>query len=258
MLKRTAIALAALLIGTAPLRADEPPHPQPPRTHRTFTSSFETTKDFAGFYIVPEGYLKTSWHEKAADNVHSGHFAHKAWIRGANPPSTMFTNNNHRGYPTIQFQKTPGGVFHTPVDVVLWVWVDMKLQPRAGENEWFSFATFTNDRTDRWARTVLVNLSWDGFVHLMHVPRQGQQVRIFQTRQVKFPQRQWVKLRVHLDFGANGYAKVWQDGVLVSQARIDDMGGELAQAHFGLYAAPSVSSGTVYNDDLTIREVDGE
>jgi hypothetical protein len=36
------------------------------------------------------------------------------------------------------------------------------------------------------------------------------------------------------------------------------MQGRLAQAHFGLYAAPSITSGVVYNDDLTIREVASE
>ncbi len=87
---------------------------------------------------------------------------------------------------------------------------------------------------------------------------------------------------------------VWQDGVLVSAARfnprlsldvdltkhigfslpkclkgittnspvseaeaacgLDDTGG-LAQAHFGLYAAPGLSSGEIYNDDLTVSRI---
>ncbi len=226
---------------------------------RVFTTSFEAVEDFSGFYIVPQAYKNTSWHERSSEVVRSGKYSHKGWIKGENLPSTLFSNNNHRAYPTIQFQKTPKGVFKTPVDVELWVWLDMPLKARAGENEWFSFATFTNDKTDAWKRTVLVNLSVDGFVHLMHVPKQNMQVHIFQNNKIKFPQRQWVKLRIYLDFSDDGgYAKVWQDDVLVSHARVGGMGGILSQVHFGLYAAPSISSGVVYNDDLTIREVVSE
>jgi len=33
---------------------------------------------------------------------------------------------------------------------------------------------------------------------------------------VKFPQREWVELKVYLDFKDNGYAIVWQNNKLVS------------------------------------------
>ncbi len=226
---------------------------------RTFATSFESIADFTGFYIVPQGHMGTSWHEQSREQVHGGMFSHKAWIQGTNPASSPFRNNNHRAYPTIQFQKTPLGVFHTPVEIEFQAWLDMPLKPRKGENQWVSFATFTDDRTDAWKRTVLVNLSWDGRLHLMHVPRQGMQEYLYQNTSLKFPHRQWVHVRVLLDTHAtNGYAKLWQDGVLVSHARITDMNGTLAQAHFGLYAAPSVPSGVIFNDDLIIREVSGE
>ena len=258
MMARSMIAaLAFVLAGGAPSACVA--ETAPGGANRVFTSSFESVRDFDGFYLVPQAYKGTSWHQLSSEVVHSGTFAHKAWIQGANPLGSLLVNTNHRGYPTIQFQKTRQGVFRTPVDVVLWVWLDMELRPRAGENEWASFATFTNDQSDAWARTVLVNLSWDGYVHLMHVPEQGRQDRLFQTKSLKFPQRQWVKLRIYLDFrDDDGYAKVWQDDVLVSHARVNAMGGTLAQAHFGLYAAPSITRGTIYNDDLTIREVEGE
>jgi hypothetical protein len=108
--------------------------------------------------------------------------------------------------------------------------------------------------------------------------------------------RQWVKLDVLLDFSPDNeyrspYAKVWQDGTLVSAARFNPRvtlaslnamkatlpclktwdgssveraeslcgavyAGGLAQAHFGLYAPPLLSSGKVYNDDLAIYEID--
>ena len=228
-------------------------------THRIFTTSFETADDFANFYIVPQNYLNSSSHQLSTEVVHSGTFSHKAWIYGANPESTATQNNNHRGYPTIQFQKTTDGVFHTPCYISFWVWVDMDLTAHTPENQWLSLATLTTDSTDNWNRTVLVNLSYDGFVHLMHVPLQGQRDYLFQTTTVKLPIKQWVRIKIYLDTRPNiGYAKVWQNDTLVSYAKISDGNGTLAQAHFGLYAAPSVSSGIIYNDDLEIKEVEEE
>jgi hypothetical protein len=123
------------------------------------------------------------------------------------------------------------------------------------ENDWFSFATFTSDESDSWGRTVLVNLSYDGFVHLMHVPFQGEQKYLFQTDSLKFHQKAWVKLEIYLDFGKDGYAKVWQNGVLVSSANVRGMENKLSQSHFGLYCSPQISQGVVLNDDLKIEMV---
>jgi len=226
---------------------------------RTFTTSFESVEDFSGFYITPQGYLETSFHELSDSIVHTGTYSHKAWITGINPQSTTFTNNNHRGYPTIQFQKTDDGPFITPCYVTFWVWLDMELNASTNDDEddWFSLATFTDDESDNWSRTVLVNLNYDGFVHLQHVPKQGMQEHIFQTDKIKFPQREWVEIKVYLDFD-EGYAKVWQNGELVSYAEVKNINNKLAQAHFGLYCPPQMSSGIVFNDDLTIKMVDNE
>ena len=227
--------------------------------HRVFSTSFESVNDFNGFYIVPQNYMNTSSHELSTEKVHSGTYSHKAWVYGTNPESTPNQNNNHRAYPTVQFQKTVEGVLHTPCYITLWVFVDMNLVAHTPENQWLSFATFSTDTSNTWKRTICVNLSYDGFVHLMHVPLQGQKEWLFQTNSVKFTQNKWVKLKVYLDTRPQtGYAKVWQNDTLVSYARISDGNGTLAQAHFGLYAAPSVSSGVIYNDDLEIREVDNE
>lgn len=229
------------------------------RPKRKFSTSFESLNDFAGFYIVPPFYRNTSSHQLSGEIVHSGSFAHKAWIFGANPESTPTLNNNHRAYPTIQLYKTPGGSFRTPCYITFWVWADFNLAPRSPENEWISFATFSTDSSDNWNRTILSNLSYDGFVHLMHVPEQGRQDYLFATKSVKFPMRQWVKIKIYLDTRPNmGYAKIWQNDTLVSYAVIAGGNGLLAQAHFGLYASPSLSKGTIYNDDLEIKEVTGE
>lgn len=240
-LRLLAVALAAAGCGAEP-RGDL----------RTFASGFEQLSDFAGFHLTPQGHLGTTYHRQSEAQVRSGRYSHEAWIEGANPPSTLTVNNNHRGYPTVQLHKREGGSFRCPCEVELWVWLDMPLQ--AGE--WFSFATFTGDSSDAWSRTVLVNLSDEGFVHLMHVPNQGEGSRLFQTDTVRFPQRQWVRLEISLDLAREGRAVVYQDGVRVSEALVRGFDGELAQAHFGLYAPPSVASGRVFNDDLRIAEVE--
>lgn len=218
---------------------------------RTFQTGFESLEDFVGFYLTPQGHLGTTRHEQSAQRVRSGSFAHKAWIEGRNPDSSRFENNNHRGYPTIQLHKRPGGGFRTPCRVEWWVWLDAPLAP----GEWFSFATFSTDASDGWQRTVLVNLSDQGMVHLMHVPRQGQGDRSFQGTK-PFPMRTWVKLTTELTFGSRGgEAKVFQDGELVSEATIEPTSPLLEQAHFGLYAPPSLATGTIYNDDLVLQEL---
>ncbi len=227
---------------------------------KEFISSFESINDFSDFYITPQGHKGTTFHELSDLIVHSGTYAHKIWIDGANPPSTISINNNHRGYPTIQFQKTAQGTFKTPCYITLWVWLDMELQESitGGEDDWFSFATFTDDESDSWNRTVLVNLNPSGFVHLQHTSNQGEQTNIFQTTDLMFPQREWVELKMYLDFRDNGYAKVWQNGQLVSHANIGNITNKLSQAHFGLYCSPQLITGTVYNDDLIIKEVEEE
>ena len=230
------------------------------REKKEFISSFESVDDFSGFYITPQGHKGTTYHELSDSIVHSGTYAYKAWVTGANPPSTVLVNNNHRGYPTIQFQKTTEGIFKTPCYITIWVWLDMELQENTigGDDDWFSFATFTDDETDNWSRTVLVNLNYNGFVHLQHTTDQGQQTSIFQTTGLTFPQKEWVELKIYLDFRNNGYAKVWQNGELVSHANVGNITNKLSQAHFGMYAPPQITSGIIYNDDLKITEVDGE
>lgn len=217
---------------------------------RTFSTSFESLKDFSGFYIAPQNHMGTASHDQSTERVMSGTYSHKGWIWGSNPKSTLFQNNNHRGYPTIQLYKTPSGAFRTPALIEFWVWLDADLK----EKEWFSFATLDHTTSNTWD-AVLVNLSDKGIVHLMHVPLNNQGKTVFQAKDIIFPFRTWVKLTICLHFDATrGYAKVWQDDQLVSEAKIGRGDGFFTQAHFGLYAPPSVSRTVIYNDDLTIQE----
>lgn len=217
---------------------------------RSFKTSFESVDDFRGFYIVPQNHNNAASHDRSAEQVKSGVYSHKGWIYKASAPSTPLVNNNHRGYPTIQLYKLADGAFKTPALIEFWVWLDMEFK----KGEWFSFATLDHTTSDTWD-AVLVNLSDEGFVHLMHVPYNGQGEYTFQTSTLKFPMQQWVKLTICLHFNSNqGYAKVWQNDELVSSAEVRRGSGFLTQAHFGLYAPPSLSSGVVYNDDLMIKE----
>jgi hypothetical protein len=202
---------------------------------RIFTSSFENVSDFSEFYLTPQIHKGTTFHELSDSIIHSGTYSHKAWISGTNPPS-INENNNHRGYPTIQLQKTTDGSFISPCYVTIWVWLDIDLQASTtgDEDDWFSFATFSDDESDNWERTVLVNLSHDGYVHLQNVPKQNDQEHIFQTTSLQFPQKEWVELKMYLDFSNNGYAKVWQNGQLVSHAEVKRTKNRLSQVHFGM------------------------
>lgn len=219
-----------------------------------FQSGFETVDDFAGFYITPNAPDASARHSIEAGDAVSGDFAHHAWITRPNPESSFFKNRNQRAYPTIQFQKTQIGPRPTPVCVSLYVWADIELSERAGsqEDQWLSLATFTDDVSDRWRRSVLVNVSHRGAVHLQHVPLQGQQEHIFQSDGPGFTYRTWQHLEIELDFSPMGYAKVWLDNVLQSHAHVAGVEDQLAQAHFGLYASPSLAAGEVRNDDLRI------
>ena len=219
-----------------------------------FSSSFEDIADFAGFHIVPVKPDSSAAHRLDDREVLTGEFSHFAWIIRSNEESTARTNRNHRAYPTIQFQKTQAGVLSTPLCVSLYVWADFDLKDRHGqqEDQWFSLATFTDDTSDRWRRTILVNVSHDGLVHLQHVPQQGRQDHIFQSTNLHFPYRQWFHLEIELDFSAAGYAKVWFNDELASHANVEAIKNQLAQAHFGLYAAPSLSAGEIRNEDISI------
>lgn len=228
------------------------------KTFRVYQTWFESIEDFTWFFITPQ-YGTSTYHELSKEYAFSWMYSHKAIINHTNPKSAVWQNNNHRAYPTLQFQKTQSWSLACPCMIYLQVWVDWELKAQKPENEWLSFATFTSDVSDSWKRTVLVNLSYDGIVHLMHVPEQWESQRIFQNTNKKFPFQQWVGLKIYLDLDPNTwYAKVWQDWELVSYAQIKWMNGLLSQAHFWLYASPSVSKLTVLNDNLRIEEVSGE
>jgi hypothetical protein len=212
-----------------------------------FRSGFENDADFAGFYVTPQSPLTR--HEVRTGTAHSGERAHVAWLTGETGVEPV-DGPNHRGYPTIQLPKRPVGTCATPCVVEFWARLDdVDLQ----RGEWFSLATFSPDPSDRWSRVVTVNVGWEGWLHLFHVPDHGSGAREFQRVDIPFPRGRWVRITTWLDFHPDhGAAAVWQDGTLVSAARVRGGDGSLDQMHFGLYAPPSLTRATVVNDDIKV------
>lgn len=229
--------------------------------NRTFTTSFETIPDFDGFYIVPQDTYDST-QDLLTEQVYDGTFSHKAWILRKRADSNDGLYLPHRAYPTIQFQKTADGIYRTPCLVSMWVYLDITLTVRAGIDDWFSFITLSPDTSDNWARTVVVNITPDGYIRLVHVPNQGEQDYIYQVDSnvsLQFPYAQWVRLDLLINFDSEkGYAKLWQNGTLISHAAVNGGNSGQAQAHFGLYASAAIESGTIFNDKLRIIEVSDE
>ncbi|MBL8993006.1 MAG: polysaccharide lyase [Spirochaetia bacterium] len=238
---------------------------------RSFQSSLESDADFQAFYIEnaanfgsAQSYVGGGDDPVAVD----GSKIHKAWILKANDSDNNSTSGYkpHRAYPTIQLQKTSGGIYRTPCLVTFYVWLDVPLQSRSGINDWVSLATLTPDSSDQWVRVVVANVTVDGYFRLVHVPNQGEQIYTYQAgadndpgKTKLFPWRKWVRVDIFIDFDeTRGSAKLWQNQVLVSQAQVRGGRGALAQAHFGLYAGAALGTGRVYNDKLRIREITGE
>jgi hypothetical protein len=228
---------------------------------RVFETSFESESDFSGFYIVPQGDYDSN-HGLSAEQKVSGAYSHKAWITGPRASNNDgLAYRPHRAYPTVQLYKSSMGSFVTPCLISFYAYLDISLEdkPSGSIDDWFSFATLCPDDSDNWTRTIGVNLTPDNLLRLVHVPYQGQQEYLYQNDTLKYPYKKWVRITIYLDLSRDsGYAKVWQDGTLVSHAQVRGGNGLLKQAHFGLYASAAIASGTIYNDDLCIREVADE
>jgi hypothetical protein len=215
-----------------------------------FKTGFEREKDLARFYVTPQSALTR--HEVRRGSAHRGRRAHVAWLTGA-LGSEPVDGPNHRGYPTIQLQKTPSGACSTPCLVQLWARIN-KWDLQRGE--WLSLATFSADPSNRWSRVITVNVGWEGWLHLFHVPDHGIAQRKLQRTDVPFPSGRWVRITVWLNLDAkHGAAAVWQDGRLMSAARVRGGDDTLDQMHFGLYAPPSVTHGVVRTDDVAVFRV---
>lgn len=256
---RNDLETAALLLTAQSLQCQA--EAASPQAGRFFSTGFESVSDFDAFYLVPQNYQSAASHDLATGLVHGGSKSHHAWIYATGPSCPPWQNCNHRGYPTIQLHKTTQGGFHGIVFVEFYA----HLSASIASGQWFSLATFSADASDGWSRVVLVNVGHvhngsGNYMHLMHVPYADQNGWTYQTSDTNnptpFPFGQWVKVSICLNMDpVNGSARVWQNDVLVSSSDVRGTCGTMQQAHFGLYAPPSLSSGDIYNDDLTIQEV---
>lgn len=231
------------------------------QSNRIFQTSFENVSDFSDFYIVPQNDYQSN-HELSTEKIISGTYSHKAWITGSRSDTNDgITYLPHRAYPTVQLYKTEQGSFVTPCLITFYANLDVTLQDKPNDqiDDWFSFATLCPDRSDNWERTILVNITPDNLLRLVHVPDQGKQDYVYQNTTLEYPYQEWVRISIYMDLSEeDGYAKLYQDGILVSHAKVNGGHGYLEQAHFGLYASAALSAGTVYNDDLKIKEVSNE
>lgn len=231
------------------------------QSNRTFQTSFESASEFQSFYSTPQNYENADIHGFSSTQVRTGTNSHYGTIYAKGPSCAASVNCNHRGYPTIQLHKLAGGGFAGTVFIEFYAYLDMNVQ----DGQWFSFATFSPDASDRWNNVVTMNLGnlnlgSTNYVHLWHVPYPEMNSWTYQTKpgstSIPFQTKTWVKLSTCINFDPNnGFVKVWQNDQLVSSAPVLSGCGVLEQVHFGLYAHPSISSGTIYNDDLTIQEV---
>ena len=215
-----------------------------------YSTGFENDADLAGFYVTPQSAMTR--HEIRSGNAHAGNRAHVGWLTGVTGVEPV-DGPNHRGYPTIQLPRRPVGTCTTPCLIEFWARLDdVELDP----GEWFSFGTFTSDPSNQWSRVVTVNVGWQGWLHLFHVPTHGVGDWDLQRTDVPFPQGRWVRITTWLDLDADhGAAAVWQDGVLVSAARVQGGDDSLDQMHFGLYAPAPLTRGSVANDDIAVYRV---
>lgn len=217
---------------------------------------FEDVAETATWYSTPQTPL--THHEISNEMVHGGSYSIKAWITGENSENIEPDGPNHRGYPTIQLDKGPRAC-RTPCLLSLWVWADIPTV--AGE--WYQIATVSSSTTDVWFPAQVINVGYEGWLHVMHVPSQGKSEYVYQRTDLPFPTKQWVKVEIVLKYSSDGGAiAVFQNDELVNVSRIDPTiddalndGRYLNQLHFGMYGPPTLAAGTIFNDDLNIYEL---
>lgn len=225
-------------------------------SNRVWSSNFNSTEEFLPFYITPDGAHGCN-HSLSTDNPLEGLYSHKAIIIGANGPNSD-NNLNHRAYPTIALYETIGGSYQMPCRIMLWVWYSIPLGVHV-TNDWFSPITLSDTENNTWGEVVTLSVGPSGYLNWVHTPTFEQSEHIYQASATaggpKFPQNKWVRLDMEIDFDpVNGYAKVWQDGTMVSHAQVLGRARRLTQLHAGLYTSAAVASGTVYNGIIEIEE----
>lgn len=215
----------------------------------SYNTFFDSVNEFTD-YITPPGSTETM-HEISTEKVPLGKHCHKSWI-------VKESTESHRGYPTIRLG------YSSPCLITLELEVSsLELDNIPSDQRWFSPLTVTDDMTDSWGSPITLTLDYSKYLTLMHVPKFGFSNHLYQAslenKGAIFPLNKKVVIDMYVDMSPNyGYAKVWQDGDLVSHAEIRGRQARIGQIHAGMYAHKLVKVGMVYNYHLSVKEVSDE
>jgi hypothetical protein len=204
---------------------------------RSFYAPCVNASEFAGSWIEPNTeFCRSEWVQADDGCYHIGR------ILKANPGSA------HRAYATWQPCKTGSGFGPSLLEL------DFKYNiPAMRSGQWFSLLTLARSADkDDW-NPVCVNIDQAGRLYLMHVPTHGfDNYTILGDLAVS--QNVWHHLDVKLDFRAAGSIVVSLNGTARLHAAFPGLLA-LQQAHAGLYADGSISSGWVANSNLRVQEL---
>jgi hypothetical protein len=211
---------------------------------RRYNTGFEDLSEFDGMYSTPD-QTGSTW-KLQGGTTRSGKSALQGII-------TQAEDNEHKGYQSIQLFKTTEGVIKGPVYIEFFV--NMQIDIKSGQ--WVTLAEISTDSSDApGKRYISLSLDSNYKLSLYNVPSQNGSATVLQSDSYVFPRNQWVNITVYVDFNdVVGTAAVWANRNLVSVANINGGANTLAQLHMGLFAQNQITSGNIYNDDLTIYQV---
>jgi hypothetical protein len=225
-----------------------------------FSSGFENDLEkwdynqaaFSADGSMPDGRV-SAWtivDEGSGQPIRSGRYAYKGWIEGT-------ASESHRPYPGISLRED---AIETPLINTFWVY-----QSQVEGEGWVHFGTWGNCVQDggncgtgNWALHTMSVLN--DLLEFAHTDPHGG-VYLGPEPRVPFPYNQWVRFTVYVNYGAStGTVQVWQDGIPMLRADVVDIDQNsgtpvLGFAHWGAYAAGTVSATTQYNDDIQVWSV---
>lgn len=236
-----------------------------------FQTSFETFLDHQNFdYVTPGTY--GTYQNIVTEAVLTGKYSHKAWMYQQNGPTNdVYSWERHRGYITVQFHKTLGGVINGPMLHIVNVYADVLLLPAGPAlpsgapdiNDWFSPATYSPNGGAEWNPVMATVTDHTGILRLGHVPTFDQDILLYQNESYLFQMKKWHRIAVFIDpHDTKGYCKMWLDGILVSYANLYNFKGRVSAFHGGLYCSPrcwkatdGITDGFVRNEDESFYNV---
>lgn len=248
---------------------------------KKYQTSYERLGDFktssGQMWYTETGSSYGSFIDSSMEVVYHGILSHKHWINPDSAPRDIDNESTpnylpFRSYQTIQLHKANGIGYMGKTLLSFYAWTDVDLYERVGIDDWLSLATLTCDTSDNWQRTILANLTPDGYIRLVHVPNQGEQNHTFQinatnnpTLSRKWKHKRWNRVDMYIDTDSvSGKAILWQNQFKMSEAPVRQCQGSLGsppltpyliQVHLGLYASAMLEKGLVYNDKVRLIEV---